>query len=272
MEQCARNRGGERGPLRDRRDVVLLVVHHEHRDPHTRRRGGDRDGRRGTAELPREARAQLLECAGLEAQHHRERFEDVIHVGGHAEEADLLRMMRGDFGEHGEDRATAERMADHRVNRRMRAQDFGEAVAKPDEIRDAARRGAMSRRVDTDHGEPGGAQRFDEISEARGVTAPAVQKHDEWAAIVPVPGSEGILADAQRGFHGPGHDRRVGGVDPAAWRRAEHPERESRGQRWAHELGAREELPQAALHIGRDAGNDAAEDGFAPLFHHALAT
>ena len=144
-------------------------------------------------------RARRLARAGVfEAQHHRERLEDVVHVGWHAEQADLLRMMFGDFREHREHGATAERMTDHRVYGRVRAQHFGEAVAKARQVREAPGRCAMRGRIDADHREAGRAQRRDETAETRGMTSPAVQQHDPRARGRPSATREFVGAAAQR--------------------------------------------------------------------------
>ena len=62
-------------------------------------------------------------------------------------------MIFGDFREHGEHGAAAERMTDHRVYRRVRAQYCREAVAKSRQVRQAPGRRAMRGRIDADHRE-----------------------------------------------------------------------------------------------------------------------
>ena len=176
-------------------------------------------------------------------------------------------MMLGGFREHGEHRAAAERVSDHRMHRRMRAQYFGQAVAKSRQVRQAPGRCAMRGRIDADHREARRAQRRDEAAEARRVTAPAMQQHDPRAAIAPVPHDEFVGATTQRHAFRLRDDGYVGRLDVAALRREKQAKGKAAREWHAEPLSTREKVAQPPLQRGRYTRDHASENWLAALFH-----
>ena len=149
----------------------------------------------------------------------------------------FLRMVLGGFREHREHRAAAERMADDGVDRLVRAQHRREAVAKTGQVREPPGRLAMRRRIDADDRKTRRAQRCDEAAETCGVRAPAVEQHDGRSG----PRSQRQIVNSSAParsveFRGLRDDGCVFGIHAAARRRAEHAQREPRGERRTHEL------------------------------------
>jgi hypothetical protein len=127
----------------------------------------------------------------------------------------------------------------------------------------------MRRGIDADDRKTRRAQRCDEVAEACGVRAPAVDQHDGGAGRVPAPDRELVGARAQRNSRGLRDDGLVFGIHTAARRRHEQSQRKPRGERRAHELHRTEKPAQAALQPRRHAGHDATENWFASFFHHS---
>ena len=129
---------------------------------------------RGAAELRREARAQVgdARAASGPASSRTTRGCSPCREGTPNRQI-LLGWILGGFRQHGEHGAAAERMADHRVHRFVRAQHLREAVAKSRQVGVLPGECAMRGRVDADHRESRRAQRRDEIAEARARDCPS---------------------------------------------------------------------------------------------------
>ena len=161
----------------------------------------------------------------------------------------LLRMVFGGFREHGEHRAAAERMTDHRVHgscARSTSARLSRNRGRSDRL-PGRRRHAPARRCRSPRN-PAARSGAMKAAEARRVTAPAVQQHHAGPALAPVPDGESRRApqrsvDAFRLRD----DGRVCGLDLAARRREKQAKGEPARERHAEPLQPGEKLPQPPL-------------------------
>src|SRR3954451_20608890 len=95
-----------------------------------------------------------------------------------------------------------------------------------------------------------------------------MQQHHRRARMFPTEDGEPVLAATQGRTAGPFQDGRIGWIELASWRRAEHQQGQPGGERTADALEEAEEPAQPPLRIRRHTGYDTSQHGLAAFHDH----